>query len=174
MTIEEISRLIIEYGKPIYSFCCSLTGNKNDADDLYQDTVLKAVELRHRLDSGGNPKCYLMGIAVRIWQNHKKKYAVRQKILQTVELDENLTQETEDTDSRPDEKVIRKETIRAVRMGMKQLPEKFQIVLYMYYTAEMSLEDIGRTLRIPQGTIKSRLFKGRNLLKEYLEVRDYE
>ncbi len=174
MTTEEINRLILEYGKQIYSFCCNLTGNKADADDLYQDTILKAVELRHRLDGSGNPKSYLMGIAVRIWQNRKKKYAVRQNIIQMVEYDEKLIQDAPDTGLQPEEQAIREEMVLMVRAGIKQLPEKFQIVLYMYYTAEMSIQDIGRVLHIPKGTIKSRLHKGRNLLKEYLEVRNYE
>ena len=92
MTEEELNLLIIACGRHLYSFCCNLTGNKSEAEDLYQDTLLKAVELRHKLDSSGNPKSFLMGIAVKIWQNHKKKYAVRQKIVQLEELNENFVQ----------------------------------------------------------------------------------
>jgi RNA polymerase sigma-70 factor (ECF subfamily) len=174
ITIEELNHLIIEYGKNLYSFCCNLTGSRIEADDLYQDTILKAVELSHRLDSSGNPKSYLMGISVKIWQNHKRKYAVRQNIIPMVEYDENLIQDAEDIDGQPEVEVIRKETIQAVRIAIKKLPEKMQIVIYMYYTAEMSLEEISKALHIPKGTVKSRLYKGRNLLKEYLEVQNYE
>jgi RNA polymerase sigma-70 factor (ECF subfamily) len=173
MTTEEFNQLITDYGKHVYSFCCNLTGNRIDADDLYQDTLLKAVELRHKLNSSGNPKSYLMGISVKIWQNHKKKYAVRQNIIQMEELKENLIQEAEDKNSQPEDDVIRKETILAVRKQIKRLPWNLQTVIYMYYTAEMSVEDIGRALHIPKGTVKSRLFKGRKLMKEYLEVQDY-
>lgn len=174
MTIEDLNHLITEYGKHIYSFCCNLTGSRIEADDLYQDTILKAVELRHRLDSSGNPKSFLMGISVKIWQNHKRKYAIRQKIIPTEILDENLMKNVEDTDNQPETQVLRKETIQTVHTGIKQLPDKLQTVIYMYYTAEMSVEDIGKALHIPKGTVKSRLHKGRILLKEYLEVRDYE
>lgn len=174
MTTDELKQLITEYGMHLYSFCCNLTGRRTDADDLYQDTLLKAVELRHRLDSSGNPKSFLMGISVKIWQNHKKKYAVRKNIIQMEEFDENLMQDAEDMSNQPEAEIIRKETIQAVKSGVKQLPEKLQTVLYMYYTAEMSIEDIGKALHIPKGTVKSRLHKGRNSLKEYLEVQDYE
>lgn len=173
-TMEELNQLITDYGKNVYSFCCNLTGSRIEADDLYQDTILKAVELRHRLDSSGNPKSFLMGISVKIWQNHKKKYAVRQNIIQIVEYDENLIQDVEDMDSLPEEEILRKETIQAVQLGVKKLPEKMQVVIYMYYTAEMSLEEISKALRIPKGTVKSRLYKGRKLLKEYLEVQIHE
>ncbi len=173
MTEEELNLLIIAYGKHLFSFCCNLSGNKSEAEDLYQDTLLKAVELRHKLDSSGNPKSFLMGIAVKIWQNHKKKYAVRQKIVQLEELNENFVQYEDGTSQQPEEKVILDETIITVRREVKRLPEKLQIIIYMYYTAEMSVEDIGRALHIPNGTVKSRLYKGRILLKELLEVHYY-
>lgn len=173
MTTEELNQLITDYGRYVYSFCCNLTGNSIEADDLYQDTILKAVELRHRLDSSGNPKSFLMGISVKIWQNHKKKYAVRQNIIQMEELNENLMQDVDSIHNEPEAEAIRKETVNAVRMEIKRLPEKLQTVLYMYYTGEMSVEDISRELHIPKGTVKSRLHKGRKLLKEYLEVQYY-
>ena len=101
MTTEELMQLITEYGMYLYSFCCNITGNKMDADDLYQDTFLKAAELRHKLNSSGNPKSYLMGISVKLWQNQRKKYAVRQRILPMVEYDENLVQDEIDTGIQP-------------------------------------------------------------------------
>ena len=173
MTTEELNQLITDYGKYVYSFCCNLTGNSIEADDLYQDTLLKAVELRHRLDSSGNPKSFLMGISVKIWQNHKKKYAVRHNIIQMEELNENLMQNVDGIQNQPEAEVIRQEIIDEVRMEIKRLPEKIQTVLYMYYTAQMSVEDISRAIHIPKGTVKSRLHKGRKLMKEYLEVKDY-
>lgn len=173
MTADELYNLITECEKHVYSFCCNLTGNRIEADDLYQDTILKAVELRHRLDSSGNPKSYLMGISVKIWQNQKKKYAIRNNIIQMEELNENLIQDVNDLSNQPESEIIRKETINVVREGIKQLPEKMQTVLYMYYTAEMPVEDIAKALHIPKGTVKSRLHKGRKLIKEFLEVQDY-
>lgn len=174
MTAEELNQLITEHGKHVYSFCCNLTGNRTEADDLYQDTILKAVELSHRLNSSGNPKSYLMGISVRIWQNHKRKYAVRQKILPLEEYDENLMQAADSKENGPEDEFIRKEIIAAVRSAMKELPDKFKMVLYLYYTAELSVEDIAGVLHIPKGTVKSRLHKGRNFIRQHMEVWDYE
>ncbi len=174
MTTDELRQFITEYGKHLYSFCCNLTGNRMDADDLYQDTILKAVEFRHKLDSSGNPKSYLLGIAVRLWKNQRRKFAIRQRILPIVDYDENLVQEAMDTCVQPEGEVIRKETILEVRNKIKLLPEKLQIVILMYYTAEMSLQEISRALHIPEGTVKSRLHKGRKQLREFLEVYGYE
>lgn len=174
MTIDDLKGLITEYGMHLYSFCCNLTGNRMDADDLYQETILKAIELRHRLDSGGNPKSYLMGMAARLWQNHRRKYAIRQRILPMADYEENLMQEVADERPQPEGEAIRNEMISEVRAGIKKLPEKLQIVLYMFYTAEMSTEEISQALHIPIGTVKSRLHKGRSQLRKYLEVCGYD
>ncbi|WOO35278.1 RNA polymerase sigma factor [Anaerocolumna sp. AGMB13020] len=173
MTTEELNQLITEHGKHVYSFCCNLTGNSAEAEDLYQDTILKAVELGHRLNSSGNPKSFLMGISVKIWQNHKRKFAIRQKIIHLEEYDDNLM-ESESPDYQPEKELLRKETIAAVRIAVQELPDKLKTVLYMYYTAEMSIEEIAAALHIPKGTVKSRLHKGRTLLKQCLEVWNHE
>lgn len=174
MTKEKLEELITEYGVHLYSFCCNLTCNRMDADDLYQETILKAVELCHRLDSSGNPKSYLMGISVKLWKNQKRKHTVRQKILPMADYDENIIQGIVDESLQPEREVIRNDMIQAVRHGVKKLPEKIQIVLYMYYTVEMSTDEISKALHIPMGTVKSRLYKGREKLKEYLEVCGYD
>lgn len=174
MTREELTNLIIDYGKQIYSFCCYLTRNEMEADDLYQDTILKAVELCHKLNSSGNPKNYLIGISVKLWQNQKKKYALRKHILPLEELkEEKMGFVLEEAKLQPEAQVLRNELQDIVRREIKKLPDKLQIVLFMYYTAEMSLEEIAKALHIPKGTVKSRLFTGRRLLKEKLEVQEY-
>ena len=173
MRTEELNQMIEEYGRHLYSFCCNLTRNRNDADDLYQETFLKAIELRHRLDGSGNPKSFLMGISVRIWKNHRKKYAVRNSIVKMEFLDEQ-TDQVVGTDHQPETELIRHEKYRMVQKAMKEIPEKIRIVLLMHYTAELSVEEISKALHIPGGTVKSRLHNGRKRMKDYLEAIDYE
>jgi len=72
--------------------------------------------------------------------------------------------------STPEDVVILRERCAVIRAAADKLNDKLRIPLYMYYTAEMSVEDIATALRIPQGTVKSRLHKARKILKEILEV----
>ena len=62
----QLEQCINEHGKDVYAFCSQLTRNVQEAEDLYQDTFLKAVELAGRIDFGKNPKSYLISIALRI------------------------------------------------------------------------------------------------------------
>lgn len=74
MNTREISELVEMHGNAIYTFCCSLTHNKIEADDLYQETFLKAIERKGKIHQNENPKSYLIAIAIGIWKNSRRKY----------------------------------------------------------------------------------------------------
>ena len=55
-------------------------------------------------------------------------------------------------------------------MTIKELSDKYKVPIYLYYILQLSIDEIARILKKPKGTIKSRLHKARQLLKEKLEV----
>ena len=62
MTRQEFANLLEKEGSTIYSFCCYLTGNRDKADDLYQETMLVAIEKCGKIDKTENPKNFLIEI----------------------------------------------------------------------------------------------------------------
>lgn len=84
MSSQEMEQIIQEYGDDIYRFCFHLTGSREEADDLYQDTFVKAIQIGHRLDRGGNIKSFLMGISVNLWKNRTKKDKRRRELIPQV------------------------------------------------------------------------------------------
>lgn len=176
MTRQEFTELMEIEGKAVFSFCYQLTGNREEAEDLYQDTMLKAMECHIKIDDEiGSPKSFLMGISARIWKNQKRKYARRQRIApkEYVE-DERFYGEIVDVGLSPEESYISKEMCRLVRMETAELKEKYKIPVYMYYTAEMSVEQIAHALHIPKGTVKSRLHTARTIIGKKMEEHGYE
>lgn len=171
MEREELAELIEQNGTAVYSFCCHLTSDKQLADDLYQDTFLKAWELCDRMERGGNPKSYIMGIAVKLWQNQKRKQANRHKKVPLEEYYDNvLVESVSGYENMPEQEMIRKEQQEMVRRIVNDLPEKMQMILYLFYTVELSLQEMAEILHIPVGTVKSRLNKGRKQVKKRMEV----
>ena len=86
---------------------------------------------------------------------------------------ESLIEETIENleaDTTPETEVIQKEILRQVRKAVADLEEKYRIPVYLFYTAQMSVAEISKVLKIPEGTVKTRLYKARKLLKEKLEV----
>ncbi|MDE6962411.1 MAG: RNA polymerase sigma factor, partial [Lachnospiraceae bacterium] len=73
-----------------------------------------------------------------------------------------------------EESYFQRELIAEVRQIIQTLPEKFQIPLLLFYLSDCSVEQIATIIKKPPGTVKSRLFKGRSLIKKRLEDAGYE
>ncbi len=201
---QELEQCVHEYGKELYAFCCRLTPNQAEADDLYQDTFLKAVELQEQIEADRNPRSYLISIALRIWKNRRRKAAWRSRIAGEIRGMEEAVLRTGTTyaggtvagfaDAAPagfagaaptgfadavragfsetspvEETVLDSERVRLVRDCVAALPERYRIPVYLYYTANLPVRQIAKMLRLPDGTVKSRLHKARKLLKARLE-----
>ncbi len=177
MTIAELEKCIDCYGKEIYGFCRHITGSLQDGEDLYQDTFLKAVELAEKIDGKQNPKSYFISIAMRLWKNRCRKRAWRQRIMpeEFVDIQEGPEKNKSADDVKtPEDKVLIMEQNVWVSKCVRELEEKYRIPIYLYYSAELSVKEIASCLKIPQGTVKSRLHKARTILKEKLEVIGYD
>ncbi len=175
MKLADIEKLIHADGKDVYNFCCQLTQEKEAAEELYQDTFLKAVELCGRIDEKNNPKSYLLSVAVKLWKNRKRKFAWRSRIavIESGKPEECYSESAAWEVDGPEEKLLQKERQRVVTEAVKELKEDYRMPMYLYYAEEMPLKDIASILHIPEGTVKSRLHKARKEIKKYLEVKGY-
>ena len=170
MTKQELEMCIDDYGKDIYSFCKHLTNNLPEADDLYQDTFLTAVELIEKIEYSNNPKGYLLSIALRIWKNKKRKFAWRKRIadVQPV-VDERYADMSESAELSLEEKITNKEKDESIRMAVNRLPEKLKVVVLLFYMEDLQAAQIAEMMKIPIGTVLSRLHRAREILKKELE-----
>lgn len=170
MNREELEVCIKANGRDIYSFCCQLTGSRQEADDLYQDTFLKMVELEGRLDVRSNPKSYLLSVAVNLWRNRRRKFAWRQRITGPVLSMEDAAPELPSGEISPEDQMISGEERMLIQKAVDDLPERYRLPVLLYYMEDLKISDISGVLKIPEGTVKSRLFKAKKMLKEKLEV----
>ena len=77
MNNDEFERFVLKFGKDILRFCRMTAGDAENGNELYQDTMLKLLEKRNRLDSMHNTKSYALSTSIYLWKNRKKKYANR-------------------------------------------------------------------------------------------------
>ena len=175
LTRQEFGSMLEKEGKAVYTFCRQLTGSRDDADELYQETMLIAMEKCNKIDEKGNPKSFLIGIAAKCLKNQRRKYARRQRIAPQDGIDDELyVLNIPDSGLTPEEQYITEELCELVRMEIASLKEKYRLPIYMFYSAEMSVEEIAGALHIPKGTIKSRLYTARTIIKKKLEEYGYE
>jgi len=165
------SSLVDNFSESVYKFCRSLTYCKEDAEDLFQETFLKVMET-NKISISENPKNFLLSTANYIWKSQKRKYARRNRIIPIAPLDgeeENML-----SDISVESSIMTKEDADTVRKIVHSLPEKFKLPVILHYTMDMSLADAAEMLKIPIGTVKSRLHKARKLIEEKLKEVGYE
>ena len=168
MTLSELEKCIFLYGKEIYSFCMQMTENRIEADELYQDTFLTAVEQLEKLDADANPKSYLLSVAIWLWKNRKRKFAWRKRIAPIVHLTDEKKNVSEDRGNPPEDQILLREQRQMIRQEVNRLEEKYRLPICLYYMEELSLKEISEILEIPEGTVKSRLYTARKILCDKL------
>ena len=153
-------------------------GDKESGDELYQDTMLKLLEKRKKLDIQQNLKSYALSISILIWKNKKKKYANRKRLLPMESIDSMENEGTLSIADRsaisPENCILQKDEKNTVQKIVANLPEKYRMPIYLYYSADMSIREIAKVLQIPEGTVKSRMNKAKHLLKKELEALGYD
>jgi len=157
------------YAEAVYNFCRSMAYSKEEADDLFQETYLKAMENMSKIKE--SPKGFLFATAVYIWKDWKRKHARRNKLAPEASLDEGEKM-TSNTNIEGD--FVQQEDIRIVRELVDALPEKYKIPTLLFYNAELGVSDIASALNLPAGTVKSRLHKARKLVEKGLVKNGYK
>ena len=164
--LNEIEKLVDEHGKSIYNFCVYLAKNKNDGDDLFQETFLRVLEISSKINRQGNPKSYVMSIAVNIWKNTVKKNTRRTQIASTVELDADESYAVADINSVTEDIVLEKIKNDELTKVINNLQDKHRIPIILFYSEEMKISEISSIINKPEGTIKRLLHEAKNEIKK--------
>ena len=155
-----IDQYIRLHGKRLYGLCLRLCANRIEADDLYQDTWLKAVQNIERYDVNQAFEPWLTKICVNTYRNTLRRIA-RSPFLNFYSSDEKDNRvQSVPAPEEPDYEPLYK--------AIDRLPEKMRMTVVLFYFQDMDLKAAARSLGIPEGTVKSRLNKARKLLKEAL------
>ena len=173
MDRKMFEKLIELQGDRIFNFCAHLCGNRDEAEELFQDTMLKAFELKEkiRLDNDEAAEIkraanYIIGISLKLNKARLKK---KGREMLNISLDDEEHPVNIIYDSDPEADLIRSEEVKLVEKAVKNLPDRMMKTVYLYYYAEMGVEEISKVLHIPKGTVMSRLYKAREKLRKMLE-----
>lgn len=178
MNNDEFERFVLKFGKDILRFCRMTVQNAEDGDELYQDTMLKLLEKKKRLDFAQNAKSYALSTSIYLWRNKKKKYANRMRLVPIDSMDEMSEEGYEvsdqDREVSPEHIVLQQNEVDMIQRFVASLPEKYRIPIYLYYSADMQISEVSEILGLPEGTVKSRIHKAKKQLKEKLEAIGYD
>lgn len=164
---ERFEREMLVHLDVLYRVALRLTGSPADADDLVQESVLKAYRGFDTFTPGTNAKGWLLTILRNAFIN---EYRRRSRRPETMDLDtaEAVAAfpegEVEDPQERFFDQIVDDEVLRAI----DDLPEVFREALVLSDVEGLDYGEIAKILDIPVGTVKSRLFRGRRILKRRL------
>ena len=159
----------IEYMDNLYRYALVLTRSRVEAEDLVQETYVRAIEAFNRLREDSNVKGWLFTILRNLWFNQLRKHRTGPQL---VEVDSvNLFADSL-ADDLPDAHSIleKEEDAVRVRTAISQLPSEFQEILVLREFEELSYREIAVVLDCPAGTVMSRLGRARARLKVMLST----
>ncbi len=163
--------LVTRYEKRVFNCALRIAGNYNDAADVAQEAFIRAFNSIQTFRGDANFTTWIYRIVTNVYLDERKKSkAHRQTSLdEYIELDENsVTRQIVDESPTPDEMVESKERARVLQNAINALPDYQKIILTLYSFQHRSYEEIADILRLPIGTVKSRLNRARIALGEKL------
>lgn len=156
MTKEEFSRRIIGMTDVLYRISWSQLPQSADREDAVQETIRRAWEKRDRLRDERYMQTWVIRILLNVCDTQRRKYA---RMLPTETIPASNRDEMRDT---------------PLLDALFSLEEKFRLPLQLRYVEEYSVAEVARMLRLPEGTVKSRLARGRDKLKAMLNEEVFE
>jgi RNA polymerase sigma-70 factor (ECF subfamily) len=176
---EDFEEEIIPHLDAMYNFALRLTSDPSDAEDLVQDTIVKAFRFFSSYEKGTNAKAWLFRILKNSYSNNYRKKSKQPNQVDYDEVStfhETIRSELPHTSDLED-KMFRDLVDDDISQALEELPEDFRTVVLLCDVEGFTYEEIANMLDVPIGTIRSRLHRGRNLLKaqlkEYAEKRGF-
>lgn len=169
MTIN-INDLYDEYGRYIYHLCLKLTRNKEEAEDVMQDVWVKVVRYADKLDDVDNIKGWLTTICMNTFRDrYRKTVRTNEHMMhQPTTLDVPILDLVPSEALTPGELVERNDVQSLIQEKISQLDAIYKHTIQYFYVDQYSLNEIAEVMKVSIGTVKSRLFRARNYLKEML------
>jgi RNA polymerase sigma-70 factor, ECF subfamily len=154
----------------VYTAALRLAGNPDDAKDLLQDTILRAYRFFHQFAPDSNCRAWLLTILYNNFRNHLRRCSLHPMSALTDEVSER-TQAGFVLDRQscnPEEIVAQRWIGRHLQTAINALPLEFREPMLLVDVQELSYPEVAKVLKIPLGTVKSRVSRARSLLRDSL------
>jgi RNA polymerase sigma-70 factor (ECF subfamily) len=163
MSIKEFNEVLLENADFLKPFAVNLTKDSEAANDLFQETLYKALANQEKYNVGTNIKAWLFTIMRNIFINNYRRKAKQKTVFDNSSNDYLINMKQASVSNAAESSLRMKEINEAVH----QLPEIFKVPFRLYFDG-YKYQEIADVLAEPLGTVKSRIHFARKLLKERL------
>jgi RNA polymerase sigma-70 factor (ECF subfamily) len=164
----------MQYAQQLYAAAMRMTRNPADAEDLVQETFLKAYRAYHTYTEGTNLKAWLYRILTNTYINRYRKLSRRPKEVDLGEVEDLYlyrrvsTEGTREASRSAEEEVLSGFVDSDVKQAIEALPEHFRLPVLLADVEGFSYKEISDIMDVPIGTVMSRLHRGRKALQKAL------
>ncbi|WP_338752750.1 sigma-70 family RNA polymerase sigma factor [Bacillus sp. FJAT-52991] len=156
-------QIMKEYGQDVLELVYSYVKNKSVAEDLTQEIFVKCYRSLNSFDRRSKMKTWLWRIAINHCKDYLKSWHVRK--VQTVHTNDLSHASTKDDVER---EVIQKDERQMIMEATLKLPIQYRELIYLYYYEELTIKEMSEVTNVKQNTIKTRLRRAKELLKDAL------
>lgn len=163
--------LVLKYHRQIINLCHRLTNEREAAEDLAQEVFLKAFRAIGSFREDASFYTWLYRIAVNVCLTYRSSTARKvagSAVRESDREEGGAPLEFGASEQTPEKKVLQKELGTEIRKALEGLPDDFRSPLLLREIDGLSYDEIGEILNLPAGTVKSRIFRGREELKKKL------
>lgn len=148
---NDINEIIEKYSDMVYRIALTRTGCIENAEDIFQDVFIKFSEKKPKFENEEHEKAWFIRVTINMTKN-MNNYSWNKKI---VTLDESIVFETKEENE--------------VFSVVCQLPQNYKTVIYLSYYEGYKVKEIASLMKTREGTVKTWLFRAREILREKLE-----
>jgi RNA polymerase sigma-70 factor (ECF subfamily) len=170
---QEFERTAIPHLSHIYSAALYLTNDEQEAQDLVQETYLRAYRFFHKFNPDTNCRAWVLSIQRRLFINRYKRKKREPKLIDWEKIDEDyeamVLQDGRAETCNPEMLFCSRAMGAEVEDALKALPDEFRSAIILVDIEELSYEEAGTVMECPVGTVRSRLSRGRRMLQVALK-----
>ncbi len=171
---EAFGKLVDAYQNRVFGFVRRMVPNAEEAADVTQEVFVRAFQNIARFDGRSSVRTWLFRIAYHLCIDRARKADRSPNEVGLTDPGEGEEIDVPDMRWQPDQIAIDTEMMDVVEGGIRSMSEKLRSVLLLHDKEDMAYEEIAKTLELPVGTVKSRLFLARahlqNVVRTYLET----
>lgn len=152
-----LNTAIEKYGDMVYRIAVNQMKSRTDADDIFQEVFIKWMQYREQMQNPEHEKAWLIRVSLNQCKSalgstwNKKKAEWSQEVENTMIYEDKIEEGSE------------------LDVVLNKLPERYRVVLHLFYYEELSISDIGKILQEKESTIRTRLTRARRKLKSTLK-----
>lgn len=170
--LEEFERALLAHGPNLLAVATRLSRNRAEAEDLVQDTLVKALRAKDQYEAGTNLKAWLLKILKNTFINRYRRTGLERNVIDGPDADPLadgwIGASTLRSMREPEAQALRPILEREITAALDAIPEEFRLIVLLADVEELSYKEIADLVGCPIGTVMSRLHRGRRLLKTRL------